>query len=101
MYSLLIVVLAFVIFRAPNMDVAMKMFESLCALSGGQLSVSMGWWAAIATFGALHLAFHRWPVGERVAELPPTLFAFAYGSAVAIVLPFAQANYQPFIYFQF
>ena len=34
-------------------------------------------------------------------RLPDPVFAAAYGAVFALVLPWASADYQPFIYFQF
>jgi alginate O-acetyltransferase complex protein AlgI len=57
-------------------------------------------WLLLALLG-LHLATRFGKLTDRFAALSPALFAPAFGVVVALVLPFAAADYQPFIYFQF
>jgi len=57
---------------------------------------------ALALLLAAHVAFYRLNLEAAVARIKNDfVYAAALGGAVAAILPFINANVQPFIYFQF
>jgi D-alanyl-lipoteichoic acid acyltransferase DltB (MBOAT superfamily) len=98
----LCVMLAWIPFRTANLASAGSflggMFGATHRHTQG-LSPELAW--LLLALLALHAATYFWKLPDRLATLPPALFAPAFGLLAALVLPFAAANYQPFIYFQF
>ncbi len=101
-YVLLVVSCGFVIFRSTSLPAAGIFLSGLLpGASTGTLTIWPGWWGMVAGFGFAHAALSRWPLDSPVARAPGWIFAAAYGVAVAVVLPWAANEYEPFIYFQF
>lgn len=105
-YVNLVVMLAWIPFRAPDLATATTF---VAGLAGGAAqpavsaaaSVEPIWIALLPLLAALHVLAHR-GVGVRVlARLPDWAFALAYGALAAAVLPWVATEYRPFIYFQF
>jgi len=101
-YVVFVVSVGFVIFRSIDLPSAGVFLTGLWpGHATGDLQVPPGWWAMLVGFGLVHAAFAKWPWQPRVWGLPGWVFAAAYGVAVALVLPWAAHQYEPFIYFQF
>ena len=99
--TFLFVTLAWIFFRSPDFAVATQVLGRFFVLSPTHL---VAWPAALvflAAMLAVHVVFYRIELERMVARIEPLPFAFAYGGAVAMILPFVNVNVQPFIYFQF
>ncbi len=93
--------LNWIVFRAVSWDTAQEMLAVFFFLDfGGMRSIDPRWFGVFVAFAVVHTAFwlgwHR-----RLARLPDTVWAAAYGVGSALVLAFMAVDYQPFIYFQF
>jgi alginate O-acetyltransferase complex protein AlgI len=95
------VVLAWIPFRCASLADSGLYVAGL--LGAGGPSAPLPPWAWLLVL--LPLAAQWWLARtcgvERFAAMPRIRFAFAYGVAVALALPWVAADYQPFIYFQF
>jgi len=94
--------LAWIPFRTASLASAGSFLTGMLGASrrhAQHLSPELAW--LLLALLAVHAATHFWKLPERFATLPPAFFAPAFGVLAAVVLPFAAANYQPFIYFQF
>ena len=101
-YVLLVVSCGFVIFRSVGLPEAGMFLAGLVpGVSIGTASVPTIWWLLVLSFGLFHATLYRWPVEPAVARVPGAVFAVSYGAIVALVLPWAASQYEPFIYFQF
>ncbi len=101
-YVLLVVSCGFVIFRSVNLPAAGVFLSGLIpGVSTGAFMLWPGWWLLVVAFALAHMALSRWPLDVSVGRAPGWAFAAAYGFAVAVVLPWAANEYEPFIYFQF
>jgi D-alanyl-lipoteichoic acid acyltransferase DltB (MBOAT superfamily) len=103
-YVLLVVMPAWVVFRTPDLATAALYCRSaltLRPLAGAGPAIDPSWWALLPVLWIVQVFLARRGLEERVAAMPDALFAAAYGAAFALVLPFAAANYLPFVYFQF
>ncbi|MCZ6508265.1 MAG: MBOAT family protein [Acidobacteria bacterium] len=97
----LLVMLAWVPFRSPTLEQAGIYLAGLAGQAGVEASLSPAWWGLIALLGLIQYALGGVDVLGAVERVPAPAFAPAYGLAVAWILPWAAANYRPFIYFQF
>ena len=88
-------------FWIEQLDEQGRMFGLGPSQSIAQASLSNGWWLFLAASVAIHLAQRRRALEQRIAPLPNWMFAAAYGTTVALVLPWMVVEYSPFIYFQF
>jgi hypothetical protein len=101
-----VVLVNWVFFRCPDLPSAFSflgdMFWPVASpAQAGQAPVPWPWLLAVLGFlGAQWLAFQVRPL-TRLHEVPPLVFAVAYGAAWALVLPWVATGHQPFIYFQF
>ena len=101
-YVIVVVSCGFVIFRSTDLPAAGVFLSGLVpGLATGALSVASGWWLLLAAFGLAHVGLSLRPIEPEVVRVPGWGFAVAYGVAVAVVLPWAASQYEPFIYFQF
>ncbi|MDG2308334.1 MAG: MBOAT family O-acyltransferase [Candidatus Binatia bacterium] len=101
-YVLLVVSCGFVIFRSADLPAAGVFLSGLIpGGDAGRFAVWSGWWVVLLSFGLVHAALSRWPLETPVARLPAGVFALGYGVLVAVLLPWAANEYEPFIYFQF
>ncbi len=103
-YTLLVVLVAWVLFRCTDLAGAVTFLAGMLGLGPGGTAasaVSSAWWLVPAVFAALHVAFDRRDAAERLHRVGPWSFALGYGVAVALVLPWAASGGKPFIYFQF
>ena len=97
----LLVMLAWVPFRSPTLEQAGTYLVGLAGRAGVEASLSPAWWGLIALLGLIQYALGGVDVLGAAERVPAPAFAPAYGLAVAWILPWAAANYRPFIYFQF
>lgn len=101
-YVLLVVSCGFVIFRSVDLPAAGVFLSGLVpGGTEGTSAIGEGWWALLAGFGLVHVALSRWSYEAPVVRAPGWAFAGAYGALVALALPWAAGQYEPFIYFQF
>jgi len=104
LYTLLVVVLGFVVFRSADLATAAVLLKGLLdpgAWTAAGEAVDPRWWLLVIAFAATHAWLAARPLEDRSAAVSDWIFAPAYGAAVALVLPWAAVGYQPFIYFQF
>jgi alginate O-acetyltransferase complex protein AlgI len=106
LYVVLVVCVAFVIFRSENMVRAHEMVTGLFGLSPVNAVLATpaphpAWWGLLAVFAAGHIVFARCSLEARLSWLPDWGFALGYGVVVALSVPWMVAGYRPFIYFQF
>ncbi len=107
-YTLLVVLVGWVLFRAESLDGALEYLAGMAgAGSAASAGVDLRWWLLVAGTLALQwmLSAARRRADDPLAlprvPLPDIAFAFAYGVVVALLLPWAATGYRPFIYFQF
>jgi alginate O-acetyltransferase complex protein AlgI len=104
-YTLLVVNLAFVIFRAQDLDAAGQLLGGMFGLTKSAavpaLTLPSSWWLLLAGLLVVHVMQKRRSLLDRVERFPSWAFAAAYGTAVALVFPWVVTRYTPFIYFQF
>lgn len=101
-YVLLVVSCGFVVFRSVDLPAAGIFLAGLVpGGTEGILAIDAGWWALLVAFGLVHVALSRWSFEVPVVRAPGWAFAGAYGALVALALPWAAGQYEPFIYFQF
>jgi len=102
-YTVAVAMTAWVFFRAADLGTAWTYLNGLVGRGAAPSEVLDGtwWWIILAGFGAVHLVMGKTRLQARLERIPGPLFAILYGAAFAIVLPFAAAQYSPFIYFQF
>jgi alginate O-acetyltransferase complex protein AlgI len=90
-----------VLFKCPTWEQARTMLSiafGLAAPGSGALSV---WWLVLLLVClGVHWLFYRGYDHTRLGRVSDWLYAFGYGAAWALVLPWA-AGYKPFVYFQF
>jgi len=90
-----------VLFRCPTWEQASTMLSIAFGLhAAGAEQISNWWFVFLMCCLGVHWLFYR-GYDKRIDLLPDWAYAFAYGAAWAIVLPWAAQGYQPFIYFQF
>jgi hypothetical protein len=63
-------------------------------------TISAWWFVLLLVCLGLHWLFYKGYDQTRLKPVPDWLYAFGYGAAWALVLPWA-AGYKPFVYFQF
>lgn len=89
-------------FRAGSVGKAIGMITGSLGLKDvGEESLGWQAWLAIALLSALHIAWRRWTLGERLLRLPFTAQALLYGATAAVTLALMPYLAQPFYYFQF
>jgi alginate O-acetyltransferase complex protein AlgI len=106
-YCWLVHLTGWAIFRPQGMDASASFLAGMFGLprdasAAPGLPIDPRWWLLPIGFMAIQALRVRAGLDERAADrVQPALFALAYGAAVALVLPWAAAEYTPFIYFQF
>jgi alginate O-acetyltransferase complex protein AlgI len=95
--TFLFTTLAWIFFRSPDFATAALVLQRLTIFTPPTL---MPWPIAVLVM-ALLVAFSVVDLESVAAKVNRYGFAFAYGAAVAFILPFVNVNVQPFIYFQF
>jgi alginate O-acetyltransferase complex protein AlgI len=105
LYVQLAVVLAWVLFRSPDLATAGDFLRGMLGLGLGAEAAASAlpwqWGLAVLGFALVHAASRRVRPLERVGALPAWAFAVGYGAAWALALPWVAVDRQPFIYFQF
>ncbi len=100
--TLLVVVQAFVVFRAPDLAAAGRLMSIQFGLApGGSRTVGAGPLVLLGLLAVLHVASRSGILQRRAERLPSWVFSLAWGATVACVLAFANSSVRPFIYFQF
>ena len=100
--TVLLVMLAWVPFRSGTLGDAWTFLCGLWSSPGtGLPALAPGWWVLVLGVGLMHFVMARRDVLTGAERVPAAVFAPAYGAAVALTLPWAAVDYQPFIYFQF
>jgi alginate O-acetyltransferase complex protein AlgI len=95
------VVFLWIIFRSPsfaNLEIVLSRFGDL------SLPTLLNWSHAaiiVLTMLATHIFSYRISLQKVGEKIPVKLFAFGYGCALAVILPFVNPKAAPFIYFQF
>ena len=90
-----------VLFRCPTWEQSSTMLSVAFGLHpAGPDQISTWWFAFLMFCLGLHWLFYK-GVDKHLDRLPDWSYAFLYGAAWAIVLPWAAQGYTPFIYFQF
>ncbi|MBV9220492.1 MAG: hypothetical protein JOY94_13835, partial [Methylobacteriaceae bacterium] len=95
------VCLAWILFRSPSLETAVAALRRFTVWSPPAL---LPWQAAAGVLIALavvHAASRRINLKVLLSATNDAAFAFGYGAAVALILPFVNVAVQPFIYFQF
>ncbi len=94
--------LTWIFFRAATLAQAVEMTRAYVFFdSPGTQGLPGGLLLLVGVAAAGHIALRRWP-HDRIAEaLPGPVFAAVLGAVSAIALGLMQADYRPFIYFQF
>jgi alginate O-acetyltransferase complex protein AlgI len=98
--TLALVVTAWIPFRCDSLAEAWKFVVGLAG-TGGRHALEPWGWMLVAAVLTVQWGLTRSDGLDRFAALPRLPFACAYGVAVALALPGAAADSQPFIYFQF
>jgi len=68
--------------------------------SGGATAPAWAW-PVLLGLAVAHVGLHRSRFVERWERLPATAFAFTYGAAVALALPWISTRPAPYLYFAF
>ncbi|MBV8564758.1 MAG: MBOAT family protein [Methylobacteriaceae bacterium] len=92
---------AWILFRSPSLETAIAVLRRFTVWSPPAL---LPWQAAAGALMALavvHAASRRINLKVLLSATNDAAFAFGYGAAVALILPFVNVAVQPFIYFQF
>ncbi|MEM6672618.1 MAG: MBOAT family O-acyltransferase [Planctomycetota bacterium] len=93
-----------VIFRASTMrDSGVLMGAMIWPKESSAAAPAVPEWIlpVLAAAFVVHALWHRFGLDVRWARLSPLPFAFSYGVAVAVALPWVSANPAPYIYFAF
>ena len=95
--------LSLVLFRTTDLAHAGSYAAGLVGAHAGTATAALDprGWLLLAGFAAVHVVMSRGVVERRLAALPPVAFAAVLGALAALALPWASADYQPFLYFQF
>ncbi len=102
-YTLVLWLAGLTIFRTTSMENASAALKNLAFMGGTPTAEAphAAWWLAVLGFTVIHLALAGNWWHKIVRRLPLVVVDVAYGLAWAIALPFAAADYAPFVYFQF
>ena len=102
LYTLLIVMLAWVFFRSPDLPSALSFTGGLFGIGeAGTKVIATHWWGILGAFVVVHIFMSRRVLERAIERMPSALYSIAYGAAWALAFPWAAVDYQPFIYFQF
>jgi alginate O-acetyltransferase complex protein AlgI len=103
-YTNLVVVLAWVVFRSPDLAHATTFLAGLGGIGAAPLAprtLDSGWLAVLALLGCAHLVARRGVAVRALDRLPDLGFAIVYGAIVAVACAWVATESRPFIYFQF
>jgi alginate O-acetyltransferase complex protein AlgI len=105
-YVNLVVLVAWVPFRAPDLERAAVFLGGMLGLSGEPRaaiaqSLAPAWALALPVLLGAHAVARRGAVARFAASLPGWAFALLLGALVALALPWVATENRPFIYFQF
>jgi len=104
LYVNLLWICALSIFRAESATNAFAMFGRMWGASsddppGGLLGARVVW--LIIAWYFVHWLMYRLKLAERWYHFSPRVFAFTYGAAWALALPWVRTDPMPYIYFAF
>ena len=101
LFTMLLVLVAWVFFRAPDYATAMTVLHGMIAGEGATSLPGILWCYIFGLF-AVHFLGSRGTVNSTpLLRLTWPRFAFAYGMLVGVSLLLVNTSYRPFIYFQF
>ena len=90
-----------VLFRCQTWEQALTMLGIAFGLHApGGAGISTWWFVLLMVCLGVHWLLYKSSADLRLKRVPDWLYAFGYGAAWALVVPWA-AGYKPFIYFQF
>ncbi len=102
LYTLFVVMLAWVFFRSPDLPSALSFTGGLFGIGeAGTKVIATHWWGILGGFVVVHVFMSRGVLERAIERMPSALYSIAYGAAWALAFPWAAVDYQPFIYFQF
>ncbi len=102
LYTLAVVTLAWVFFRAEDFGTALAYLGGLFGLGpAGAETIDPAWWGVLAGFAVVHVAMAKGAIERALVRVPDLAYSALYGVAWALTFPWAAVDYQPFIYFQF
>ena len=99
-YANVLWILTFTIFRAPDLGAAGSFLLGYVT-PGGDQTLGLPWLLLLIGFAAVHAWMFSGKLDQGLRRLPAPTFALVYGAMVALALPWAAGDVQPFIYFQF
>lgn len=96
------VTMMLVLFRAQNMDEALRVFQSILGfVRTGNREFGAWAWGLFLLLALAHYLFFVLKPEQKIKSMPSWAFAMLMGLLVPLFLAFAKADVQPFIYFQF
>jgi len=103
--TFLLVTIAFVIFRAENLQQAMSIYAGMAGLGGSESLVQWGLWTQIVSAAFIILLLLQWIYSNRlitdVMQKMPMLGRALLLSACLLLITVSAGNSDAFIYFQF
>ncbi len=103
-YTNLVVVLAWVVFRSPDLAHARDFLAGLGGVDAAPLgtrTLDPGWLALLVLLGCAHVVARRRVAARALERLPDWGFAVVYGALAALACAFVATESRPFVYFQF
>ncbi|MFO1011235.1 MAG: MBOAT family O-acyltransferase [Planctomycetota bacterium] len=98
----LAVLLAWVVFRAPDFATAAQVWKNLLGTGAdGGAALTWRWVPFVVVLFVAHVLARRRTLLPFERKAPDWAFALAYGIAWALALPWVATGTTPFIYFQF
>ncbi len=104
LYTLAVWITALAIFRTSDLAAAFGMVRDMFGFGHGAILLNgtdFVWVGLLLGFGLVQTAMYLKIFHRQMGALPVWAFSLIYGASFALVLPFANAGYTPFIYFQF
>ncbi len=100
--TLYFVCVAFILFRAENLETAWIALKAVVLLqTDGHVHLPATGWLLIAALALGHIVAYRGWLRPALARLRDWQFAVLFGVTVAVVLATVPLSWEPFIYFQF
>ncbi|MEL7547836.1 MAG: MBOAT family O-acyltransferase [Pseudomonadota bacterium] len=94
--------LAWIFFRAPDLEHSIMMAKTYLTLQGGgSETLPIAVWPFLIFLMLIHWGTRQVDVAGAIERLSANKFALVYGASAALALSFVPLGYRPFIYFQF